>query len=444
MIPTTANFDTKHAALGKKPIYVFAIGGQARVYSTHDLAREGITGLPEFRAWLKTPRGASQSIDVLNGTSSIGELECEVVDRGGEVRALVGATTLEGSAATLLLGYPGMAYADFAPLHSYTLFRITPSRDYTAWLFRSRDRQMSAKRTIWQNPLNGLPLTESNPWIVQGTPSEIIQAVYLFALGRPVEEIDRAGMTALDAGSEGLFKTSRPFLFVLTEPTEAKQFLEREIYKVCGLYPIIDNSGHILLKPFRAPAVGPQAVYTFNDSNLVVFPEIDRMEIVNEIIFKFDESDGEYGSTLMFVDERSISLYGRARQYAVESKGLRTSLGAQWFCQEIAARLFRRFAGTPALRGGAPIARVEAMLMTLPVWAGDCVNVTHPKMPNLLTGALGVTNRLYEVVDREPDFARGRMRYRLLDTGLTGQQAAYRFAPSGRDVLVDVPERTIY
>jgi hypothetical protein len=444
VIGTNTSFDAKNTATGKRPIYVFSIGGQARVYSTHDLTREGISGIvPEFRAWLKTPRGASQSIDVLNGTSSIGELECEVVDQAGEVRQLVGSTTLEGASATLLLGYPGMDYAQFIPLHSYTLFRILPSRNYTSWLFRARDRQMSAKRTVWQNPLNGLPLEESNPWILQGTPAEIVQAIYLFALGRPVEEIDRTGMSQLDAGSEGLFKVVRPFLFMLNEPTEAKQFLEQEIYKVCGLYPVIDNNGKISLKPFRAPASGPQAVYTFDDSNMVVFPEIDRMEIVNEIVFKFDAKGSDFANTLMFVDQTSISLYGRARQHSIESKGLRTELGALWFCEEIASRLFRRFAGTPAaLRGGAPIARIEAFLMTLPVWVGDFVNVTHPKMPNLLTGALGVTHRLYEVIDREPDFARGRMRFRLLDTGLTGQQAAYQFAPSGRDAIIEVS--TIY
>ncbi len=440
MLSTNAQFDAANAKLGKKPIYVFAIGGEARVYSTHDLVAEGVTGsLPEYRAWLKVPRGATQSIDVLAGRSSIGELECEVVDQGGAVRQLVGTTTLEGRSATLLVGYPGLAYADFVALHTYQLYKITPSRTYTSWMFRSRDRQMIAKRTVYLNPLNGLPIEDSNPWILQGTPGEIAQAIYLFALGRPVAEVDRAAIAALDSSVEGLYKTVRPFLFVLSEAFEAKQFLETEIYKAAGLYPVIDNLGRVSLRAFRAPAAGPQAVYTFDQNNMVVLPEIDRMPIFNEIIFKLDHDSDGHQNSLVFIDATSVSTYGRAGQHVVESKGLRTVLGAQWFCQEVAARLFRRFAGTPAaLRGGAPVARVEAFLLTLPVWVGDYVNVSHPLMPNLLTGELGVVNRLYEVIDREPDFERGRMKYRLLDTGLTGVEGARSFAPSSGDFVVEV------
>jgi hypothetical protein len=69
--------------------------------------------------------------------------------------------------------------------------------------------------------------------------------------------------------------------------------------------------------------------------------------------------------------------------------------------------------------------------MTLPVWVGDYVTVSHPLMPDLMTGALGVTNRVYEVIDREPDYANGRMKYSLLDTGLTGMPTAYQWDGSG-------------
>jgi hypothetical protein len=435
MIQTNANWDVANAGLAKRPIYVFAIDGQAQVYSTHDLTAEGITGAPAFKAWLKTPRGASQSIDILRGSSSIGELECEVIDQAGAVRQLVGGTTLEGQSATLSVGYPGLAYADFITLHSYTLYKITPSRHYTSWVFRSRDRQMSAKRTIWSHPENGLPIEESNPWVLCGTPAEIVQAIYLFALGRDASEVDREGMEALDSGIEGLYKTVRPFLFILNEPFEAKQFIESEICKVAGLYPIVDNIGRIGLKAFRAPAAGPSAVYTFDADNMIVLPEIDRKEIVNEILFKIDYDGSGFANELLYVDATSVSTYGRASQLSIESKGLRTVFGAQWWCQEMADRMFARFSGI-GLRGGAPVANIEAFLLTAPVWVGDYVNLTHPLMPDLLTGALGVEDRLYEVIDREPDYARGRMRYKLLDTGLTGKAGAFKFTPSDNDCII--------
>ncbi len=442
MITTNSEWDAKNAALAKKPIYVLTIGGEATVYSTHQLAAEGITGtLPTYQPWLKTPRGASQSIDVLSGRSSIGELEFEVIDPTGAVRTLIGGTTIEGRSAVLSVGYPGIAYSNFVTLHTYRVSKTSPARGYTAWTIQARDVQMNQKRTIWDNPLNGEPISADNPWIIQGTPAEIVQAIHLFGLERPVDEIDRTGLLSMDSGSEGLYKSFRPYLFILTESFEAKQFLETEIYKTAGLYPVITNSGQLSFRPSRPPAAGPVSVFTFDESNMIVLPDVDRMPVINEVIFKLDSDANGFQTELFYIDATSVSAYGRAGQQTIESKGLRTVLGAQWICQDIAQRIFRRFAGTPAgLRGGAPVIRVEAFLLSLPVWVGDFVYVTHSMMPNLLTGDLGVTERLYEVIDREPDFARGRMRYRLLDTGLTGVQAAHELSPSDRDFIIGTSE----
>jgi hypothetical protein len=442
VITTNDEWDAKNIALAKKPIYVFTIGGESTVYTTHQLAAEGITGtLPSHQAWLKVPRGASQSIDVLSGRSSIGELEFEVIDPVGDMRELVGGTTLEGRSATLSVGYPEIAYTNFVILHTYQICKITPTRGYTSWNFQARDVQMAQKRTVWDHPENGEPISADNPWIVLGTPAEIVQAIHLFALGRSVDEIDRTGLMALDSGAEGLFKSFRPYLFKLTESFEAKQFLETEIYKTAGLYPVITNMGKLSFRASRPPAAAPETVFTFDADNMIVLPEIDRMPVINEIVFKLDHNGDDFGTELFYIDATSVSAYGRAGQHTIESKGLWTVFGAQWICQDVAYRLFRRFAGTPAgLRGGAPVIRIEAFLLTLPVWVGDYVCVTHAMMPDLLTGDLGVTDRLYEVIDREPDFARGRMRYRLLDTGLTGVQPAHKLASSDRDFIIGTSE----
>lgn len=442
MIATNAAWDAKNAALAKRPIYVLEISGLARVYTTGDLAALGVTGtLPEYRAWLMVPRGASQSINVLGGSSSIGELECEVIDQGGEMRTLVGTTVLEGRTATLRVGYPGIAFAEFVTLHTHTLYKVTPSKTYTSWVFRSRDRQLSAKRTVTVDPESGARLSEEHPWVVAGTPAEIMQAVYLFALGRPAAELDLAALAALDAAGEGLYKTVRPFLFTLIEPFEAKQFLEAEVYKVAGLYPVINHTGQISLRSFRPPAAGPVGVFSFDESNIVGLPEVDRMEVTNEIVFRLDYDGSEFRRELVYLEATSIGTYGRARQHVIESKGLRTVLGADWVCQDVATRLFARFAGTPeGLKGGAPVVRVNAFFSTGPVWLGDYVTLSHPVMPDLITGDLGVEARLYEVIDRTPDYARGRMQYRLLDTGLTGRQAAYGWSPCDRPFVIGASE----
>ena len=113
MITTTSNWQGKNALAAKMPIYALVLAGQwgtSEVYTTHDLAYWGVSGAPSYLPWLKIPQGASQSIDVVNGSSSIGQLECEVVDSGGAVRTLIGNNVIEGSTATLLVGYPHLAW----------------------------------------------------------------------------------------------------------------------------------------------------------------------------------------------------------------------------------------------------------------------------------------------------------------------------------------------
>jgi hypothetical protein len=426
-IPTNSAWNTKNAGRAKTPVYVFAIGGQATVYATHDLTRVGITGtLPAYEAWLKVPQGASQSIDVQGATSSIGELECEVIDKGGAMRSLVGSTTLEGQSATLLVGYPGLAYSQFVTLHNYTIYKVIPTSDYTSYLFRSRDAQMDAQATVWTNPLNGYPLSAANPWIIQGTPCEIIQAVWLLGLSRPASTIDHAGMAALDLPSEGFYSCARPFLFRMDKPFQAKGFIENQILKSAGMYPVVLSTGQYSVRGCRAPAAGPTSVVALTADNVTVLPEFDRAPILNDLLWSFDAADsgGSYRTQQLYLDATSISQFQRSNERQVQSDGLRTELGAWWWTQEVSQRLFRRFAGTTGLRGGAPLLNVKAFYATLPLWVGDYCTLTHGQVPNLFTGALGITNRVFEVIDRTPDYANGSMSFKLLDTGLTGAAAA--------------------
>ncbi len=443
VISTNLAWNAMNARMAKKPIYALTLSGVDAVFTTHDLALERVGGtLPDYRAWMKTPGGASQSIDVVNGTSSIGELECEVVDQGGFVRRLVGENALCGVTATLLLGWPGIQWNQFVPLHTYVLYKTRPTAGYTSWMFVARDQQWMAKRTVYLHPANALPLSEDNPWILSGTPAQVFQAVALWALGLPAEALDLAQLAALDDPAEGLFAAARPFFFRMTESFEAKQFLEAEIFKPSLLYCVVTAGGKLSLRASRPPADGAAPVFAFTADNMVVLPDVDSLPVINEAVWAFDADGSDFQTRRTYLEATSITTFGRGQQWNVQSKGLRSELGGVWFSEWIAARLFQRFAGTPeGLKGGAPVLQIEAFFATLPVWAGDYVTVTHALMPDVLTGALGVTDRVYEVIDRSPDYASGRMRFKLLDTGLTGAAPAYQWgAGSARPFLLGSSE----
>jgi hypothetical protein len=427
-----------NAAAAKMPIYAFAIAGQATVYTTHDLARCGITGtLPSYQPWLKTPQGASQSIDVINGSSSLGNLTCEVLDVGGAIRTLVGTHTLEGSLITLSVGYPGLAWTDFAVLQCYLLTEINPTDGYTSFNFIAKDPQILEMLTVYTHPENGYLLSENNPWHLTGTPAEMFQAVCLGALGMSASQIDRATMVALDSAAQNIFGPWRPFRFELTKSFQAKQFLETEIFKPSGCYQVALPNGQLSLRSMRPAAPSPAPVFTFTEANLTAFPQWTRQRPVNQAIWQFDSGSDGYGNTNTFLEATSISQYGQGQQFSMDSAGLRTEMAAFAYTEWMTARLFRRFSGSDgAIKGGAPLLTLRAMLMTLPVWVGDIVALTHAKMPDITTGNLGVTNRKYEVVDRQPDYQQGYMQYKVLDTGLNGAAAACTFGAGSANPCV--------
>jgi hypothetical protein len=445
VISTTSAWQTANALMAKRPIYAMTISVAPGVtdpalpvtYTTYDLVRAGITGtLPTYYPWLKTPQGATQAIDVVNGTSSIGELQCEVVEQGGAILALMTAHALEGSTITLSVGYPGIAWTDFTVLHTYVLYKIIPTAGYTSWQFVARDPQWLLKQTIYNHPENGELLSTDNPWYLCGTPAEIVQAIALFALGLPASFIDRATLAQLDTPGEGLYSGARPFQFALTESFEAKQFIETEVLKPSLMYPVVNNVGQYSLRAPRPFAAGPTPVFAFTQDNMMVLPAYDRLPVYNEAAWSFDYDGSQFQQDFTYVDAVSLSLFGRGNQFSMQSKGLHTELGACWWSQWVSERLFRRFGGTPSgLRGGAVALDLEAFLMTLPVWVGDYVSVTHPLMPDVVHGGTGAT-RIYEVIDREPDYANGKMKYKVLDTGLSDQAAAGTWATGSANPFV--------
>ncbi len=429
MITSTSAWNTKNAAPAKRPIFMISIAGFSTVYTTHDLVQQGITGtLPAYSPWLKTPTGSSQTIDVQAGTSSIGEISCELVDYGGAVRTFVGTNTLEGCLMTLSVGYPGTAITDFAVLATHRIYKVLPTKDYNGFTLGAKDILMDAKMTVWNHPINGDPLSPANPWILQGTPCEIIQQIWFLGLGYPLSTIDVAFMQQLDDPAEGYYSCCRPFLFEMDRPFTVKDFLETQVYKASGMYPVATPLGQLSVRGYRPFQAGPTPVFAFTQDNCIALPAFDRAPILNDMLWQFDNtgaySDANYKTTLLYVDDTSITNFGRSNERQISSSGLRTELGAQWFAQDVSDRMFSRFAGSTGLRGGAPLLNVQSMFMTLPAWVGDYVSVSHPLMPNLFTGALGVTDRIFEVIDRTPAYDSGKMNFKLLDTGLTGAPAA--------------------
>jgi hypothetical protein len=166
-----------------------------------------------------------------------------------------------------------------------------------------------------------------------------------------------------------------------------------------------------------------------------MFPGIERHPIINQVTFRMDYDGSKFLTDLLFVHAPSLEKFGLAGQHTIESKAMSLARGGASLAGLTATRIFRRYAGfnssSGAANGGAVVVTAKSHFMTLTAEVGDLVLLSHRLLPNFETGQRGVTNRLSEIIEKQPNFAEGTMTYRLLGLGWVAGKVLSRVAPQG-------------
>ena len=224
------------------------------------------------------------------------------------------------------------------------------------------------------------------------------------------------------------------FEFLLHQAVEAKQFFEYEILRTLGGYLLVLADGRLSPR-FFVPPYSLGSLFAFNERNITVLPGVERQPIINQVTFRMDYDGSNFQTELLFLHAPSLQQYGLAGQHTIESKGLRLARGGASLAGLTAARIFRRYSGmdpvSGAPNGGASVLTVQSHFMTLTVEVGDFVYLTHTLLPNFETGRRGIANRIFEVIEKQPNFNEGTMTYRLLDVSWLSTKKLSRVAPLG-------------
>lgn len=254
------------------------------------------------------------------------------------------------------------------------------------------------------------------------------------------------------------------FEIKLTNPAQAKQWIEDQLLKPLGCFFITRADGQLSLKSMKArviptgidpasfgtapwwrnwPASGglpvtcqvEQPRIAFDETNIIGLPAVTRLELTNSITARMDQDDAlaqtsarSYETDVTFVNEASLLAYRIFSQLTVESYGLRSLRGGYLIAELLARRIFERHAFR------SPVYSVKAHLRTVIIEAGDYVTLTHWKVPDLLMGSVGLTNILCEVIDRQPDYEHGTMDFQLLDTRPLQIGQPYQIAPASAGI----------
>lgn len=411
--------------------------------------------------YLKIPQGVQQTIRQLDGQGSVGALEIDAIDVNGYLTALVSGGKLEGRRVALAVGYPGMSTTDFVTVATQEIEAVQTLADTTGYTLQCRDLTRSAKTNIFTVGDDGLPVSKSDLRTVVANPMDVALIVFQNELGfGQTPSTPESSWMLFDPNQWDATGTTNPTLidpnpyldletilfyrngifagllldFTFDRPVEAKQFLEYEIFHALGGYMVVLADGSISPRFFLPPS-SFLGLFAFNDTNLTALPKIERQPIINQVAYRLDYDGSQFQTELFFLDATSIQQFGLVGEQIIESKGVTTVFGGITLAGLTATRLFRRYAGfdpvTGAPNGGAVILTVTSQFMTLTVEVGDYVFVSHPLLPNFETGRRGVYNRIFEVIEKQPNYQQGSMTYRLLDTGWMSAKTLSQIAPSG-------------
>ena len=70
----------------------------------------------------------------------------------------------------------------------------------------------------------------------------------------------------------------------------------------------------------------------------------------------------------------------------------------------------------------------------MPLWLADFVTLTHSLVLDYKTGLRGVSNVLCEIIDRQPNYEKRQVTFKMLDTRFMSLTKPYQIAPASAGI----------
>jgi len=307
------------------------------------------------------------------------------------------------------------------------------------------------------------------PYTTSGNPLHLWLAVLLSKLGdgsNGTWDVMPFGGVGVDAafvdvaGVEAMAAQWLPamrHLEVVEEPVEFSTW-SASLLRTVACYPVQRLDGKLTVKRMTAPVSGTYR--TLSVTNIASVPDWDANlgRVVGRLVVRADydpnNSSSERGPYRTTYKGEMVGPGNEAQEHyanafaeeVVECPGQWSGLasspstfggGQVTSADEVFARLFDIYRARFARPW--PKLAVEALYDTLDIEEGDLVAVSLDHLPNVVTGARGLTSQVCEVLRKAPDEARGVVQFTVHQTG--DRSLARRYAPAG--VVASVAGSTI-
>ncbi len=211
---------------------------------------------------------------------------------------------------------------------------------------------------------------------------------------------------------------SDQYQFSIVNNQNGKAFLEQQFMQTMNCYPVINQTGQLSIKRYRVAVTTPTITLDQDVITGYAWMPADA-QIINDVQFNYDwnvtGAAGIFGTFQEFLHgtdsdfTKSIGKYGKTTPLQINAMGWRSSLNASAMALARATQVTDRFAEPQN------ILVLDCFYSKHNLEVGDQVYVNDSRLPNIRTGQRGITNEVFEILDRTNAYGgEGKMTFTLL------------------------------
>ncbi len=423
MIPATDTYKSALAAgpvRGKMPVFI-TIEGYDRVFTNY---KSGIDGQVD---WIVSIDDFDYTVNDLDGGADTAQFNFTVQDRGADITGDFPSFVFEGKKVTVKIGLPGLGQSDFITIFTGYIDTVASANSNQEYYFSCSDITSLLTQVIYQTADNGLQTSSDNIKTVTGHPLDILTNILGTQIGQDSSLYDS---TKINAYRDGPFSGIQ-FLFHITQAPAALDFIKNQILKPLGGYLWVTSEGKLTVN-FFYPLEGPTPVATLGADSWTSIPSAEQTDMINTVQFQFDKDDADANATGNYLAQDteeygpSIALYGQFGEQVIQADGMRSAFQGYFISKLVARLIFLRY-GFKNLKFDQNAAEsIWSMILLEP---GDLPQVTHPNIPDRKAGVMGITDKLFEVLNKSISFENWRVTYSMIDASYLQTFGNFLIAP---------------
>lgn len=420
MIAASTPYKTALASFSAGKIYLrVSISGYSRVFENFS------SGVGGHYPWLVSADDFSTTINDLDGGADAGTFAFTVQDRGAAVTGDFPGFVFEGKVVTVEMG---LSPTLFTTVFTGFVDTVASANANNEYYFTCVDLANKLTQVIYQT-FGGKSVDSNNMYEINAHPLDIVENILTVQCGLTSGDYNQ---TKLHAYRDSIF-AGLQFVFNISQPPAAADFIKNQLLKPLGGYMWVNSLGQFDFN-FFYPIDGPTTVGTLGPDVWTSIPEAEQTDMVNTAQFQFDKDDATAGATGNYLAQvtseygPSTALYGQFGEVVIQSDGLRSGYQGVFISKMISRLIFMRYGfKNLTFNSSAP----EGIWQLSLYEPGDLLNVTHPRVPDRKAGVMGVTNKIFEVLNRTLNFTEGKVTLTLLDASYLSTFGIYLITTDG-------------